>query len=103
MLEQLASADQEAAARVVVAGDRRGAALAAGLMLVVVGAPLALTPFTTAPFSDGKLVLLIAGTLFVAIGVRGRPLDPRLVIPAGIFVAVELLTSVTGVDPMRSL
>jgi O-antigen ligase len=103
MLDQLASPERAAAPPVAVAGPRPRGALIAGLMLVVVGLPLVLTPFTTAPFSDGKLVLLIAGTMLVAIGIRGRPFDPRLATPAGIFVVVELVAASAGVDPMRSL
>src|SRR5204863_9260427 len=82
MLDQLASPERAPAPPVVASAPRRRGALAAGLMLVVVGVPLVLTPFTTAPFSDGKLVLLLAGTLLVAIGCRGRPLDRGLVLPA---------------------
>ena len=103
MLDQLASPGRAPAPPVVASGPRRRGALAAGLMLVVVGVPLVLTPFTTAPFSDGKLLLLLAGTLLVAIGCRGRPLDRGLVLPAAAFVVIELLAAAAGVDPMRSL
>jgi hypothetical protein len=103
MLDQLASPERAAAPPVLATGPRRRGALTAGLMLVVVGVPLILTPFTTAPFSDGKLVLLLAGTLLVAIGCRGRGPDPGLVAPAAIFIAVELLAAAAGVDTMRSL
>jgi hypothetical protein len=103
MLDQLASPERAAAPPVVATGSRRRGSLSAGLMLVVVGVPLVLTPFTTAPFSDGKLVLLLAGTLLVVIGCRGHRPDPGLVAPAAIFIAVELLAAAAGVDPMRSL
>jgi O-antigen ligase len=103
MLDQLASPERSAARPVVATGPRPLGALTAGLMLVVVGVPLVLTPFTTAPFSDGKLVLLLGGTLLVAIGCRGRAPDPRLVAPAAVFIAVELLAAAAGVDPIRSL
>jgi O-antigen ligase len=103
MLDQLASPERSAARPVVATGPRPPGALTAGLMLVVVGVPLVLTPFTTAPFSDGKLVLLLGGTLLVVIGCRGRAPDPRLVAPAAVFIAVELLAAAAGVDPIRSL
>lgn len=103
MLDQLASPERAAALPAVAPNPSRRGALTAGLMLVVVGVPLVLTPFTTAPFSDGKLVLLLAGTLLVVIGCRGSEPDPKLVTPAAIFIAVELLAAAAGVDPMRSL
>src|SRR5205085_7238903 len=78
-------------------------ALLAGLVLVVVACPLIVTPFSFAPFSDGKLFVLAVGAMLVAIGSRGSGADRRLVVPASAFVAVGLLAAAFGVDPMRSL
>lgn len=72
-----------------------------GYLLLVVGLPLVITPFTTAPLVDGKIVLLTLGTLLVA---ASRPrLDRTLAIAAGAWVGATLLAAVLGLDPLWSL
>lgn len=80
---------------------RRPQVLDAGLFLVVVAVPLAMTPFTSSPFGDPKLVLLTLGTLLVWIG--GPPVDRRLAWAAGAWFGATALAAVFGVDPLRSL
>lgn len=74
--------------------------LEAGLGLILIGAPLVFA-ITRAPFTDPKLVLILAGTL--AIWFARLPLDRKLGLAAGIWVAVLVVASVAGADPINSL
>ena len=47
-----------------------------GLFLLVVALPLVFTPFSTSPFGDPKLVILVGGSL--ALWGSGLPLDRRI-------------------------
>ncbi len=80
---------------------RRPKALELGLFLLLVAMPLAFTPFSSSPFGDPKLVLLVGGTLAVWLG--GLPGDRRLRLAAGAWVAVTALASAFSVDRGVSL
>jgi hypothetical protein len=80
---------------------RRPNALDLGCFLLVVGVPLAFTPFSAAPFADLKLTLLAVGALCVWLS--GLPVDRRLAWPALAWVLVTAVAVVAGVDPTRSM
>jgi O-antigen ligase len=80
---------------------RRPQALDAGLFLIVAAVPLALTPFSWAPFADPKLVLLTLGALLVFLG--GLRMERMLAMAAGAWFAAGALATIFGVDPLRSL
>jgi len=73
----------------------------AGLFLLAVAVPLAFFPLSSAPFADAKLVLLTLGTLLL--WVSGVPVDRRLALPAGVWIAVVVAAALTGVDPRMSI
>jgi O-antigen ligase len=77
-----------------------------GVFLLVVAAPLVLTPFTLSPFGDPKLVAVAGAAVALwAAGFRGngsaavRP----LVWAAGTWVALTVAAALAGVDPSRGL
>ena len=72
-----------------------------GLFLLVVALPLAFTPFSTSPFGDPKLVILVGGSL--ALWGSGLPLDRRIGALAALWTAFTALSALTGVEPIRSL
>jgi hypothetical protein len=72
-----------------------------GLFLLVVAAPLLVTPFSASPFGDPKLVAVMAAS--VALWVAGLPLDRRLAWAAGAWVAVTGVSALVGADPSRGL
>ena len=72
-----------------------------GLFLLVVALPLAFTPFSTSPFGDPKLVILVGGSL--ALWGSGRPLDRRIGALAALWAVFTALSALTGVEPIRSL
>jgi O-antigen ligase len=72
-----------------------------GLFLLVVALPLAFTPFSTSPFGDPKLVILVGGSL--ALWGSGLPVDRRIGALAALWTAVTALSALTGVEPIRSL
>ena len=80
---------------------RRPNALDLGCFLLLVGMPLAFSPFSAGPFADVKLVLLAAGTF--CIWLSGLPVDRRLTWPALVWVLVTAVAVVAGVDPTRSM
>jgi hypothetical protein len=80
---------------------RRPNALDLGVFLLVVGVPLAFSPFSAGPFADLKLVLLAAGTM--CIWLSGLPVDRRLTWPAVVWVLVTAVAVVAGVDPTRGM
>ena len=80
---------------------RRPRCLELGLFLVIVALPLAVTPFTTGPFADAKIVLLGLGALLVWLG--GVPIDRRLAAIAAAWVGVTIVAAVAGVDPAAGL
>jgi hypothetical protein len=67
-----------------------------GLGLVVIAAPLAFLPASSAPFVDVKLVLILAGALAVWAG--RVSVSSRLVLPAVGWVLTIALAGVVGVD-----
>lgn len=84
-----------------ISGQSRHTLLEAGLLLVVVGVPVAFFPLSRSPFVDPKLVLLLVGALLVwSSGIRA---DRDLAAVAGIWVAVVAAASLAGVDPWVSL
>jgi hypothetical protein len=80
---------------------RRPKVLEAGLFLLIVGLPIAFTPFTTSPFGDPKIVVLAIGTFLV--WASGLSVDRRLARAAGVLVLVTAAATAFGVDPLRSL
>ncbi len=80
---------------------RHPQAMDAGLFLLAVAVPLAFFPLSSAPFADAKLVLLTLGTLLL--WVSGVPVDRRLALPAGVWIAVVGAATVAGVDPGMSI
>ena len=72
-----------------------------GLFLLVVALPLAFTPFSTSPFGDPKLVILVGGSL--ALWGSGLPLDRRIGALAALWTVFTALSALTGVEPIRSL
>ncbi|MGB7804350.1 MAG: O-antigen ligase family protein [Actinomycetota bacterium] len=72
-----------------------------GLFLLVVALPLTFTPFSTSPFGDPKLVILVGGSL--ALWGSGLPLDRRIGALAALWTAFTALSALTGVEPIRSL
>jgi O-antigen ligase len=80
---------------------RRPKLLELGVFLVVVAVPLAFTPFSSAPFADAKLVLLILGALLMALA--GVAVDRRLAALAAAWVAATAVATILGVDPAAGL
>ena len=72
-----------------------------GLFLLVVALPLAFTPFSTSPFGDPKLVILVGGSL--ALWGSGLALDRRIGALAALWTVFTALSALTGVEPIRSL
>ena len=72
-----------------------------GVFLLIVAAPLVLTPFSLSPFGDPKLVVVIVAAL--ALWAAGLPSTGPLAWAAGAWVAVTALTALTGTDPSRGL
>src|SRR5918996_291656 len=72
-----------------------------GLGLVIIAAPLAFLPASSAPFVDVKLVLVLAGALAVWVG--RVTASPRLALPAVAWVLTAGLAAVVGVDRWWSL
>lgn len=80
---------------------RHPQAMDAGLFLLAVAVPLAFFPLSSAPFADATLVLLTLGTLLL--WVSGVPVDRRLALPAGVWIAVVGAATLAGVDPGMSI
>ncbi len=72
-----------------------------GLFLLVVAAPLLVTPFTHSPFGDPKLVMVMGAAL--ALWAAGLPMDRRLAWLAAAWVAVTAVAALVGADPSRGL
>jgi O-antigen ligase len=72
-----------------------------GLFLLVVAAPLLVTPFSVSPFGDPKLVAVAAGTL--ALWASGVTLDRPLAWAAVAWVGVTLVAALSGADPSVGL
>jgi hypothetical protein len=75
--------------------------LSAGLALVVVGTCLAVIPSNSWPYVDGKLLVLVLGTLLV--WAARPPADRGLVLVAGLWIGSLVLATVFGVDRWQSL
>jgi hypothetical protein len=73
----------------------------AGVFLVVVALPLVFTPFTSAPFADAKLVILLGATLLLALS--SLKVERTLLIVTSSWILVLALSSALGLDPMWSL
>jgi hypothetical protein len=73
----------------------------AGLFLLIVAAPLAMTPFSSDPFFDGKLVLVLAGCL--CLWASGLVWDRRIGPPALALLAITSAATLFGADPLQSL
>lgn len=74
---------------------------AAGLVLLLVVLPLAVTRFTADPFQDAKLVLLLASAAILWLSVRS--IDRAIAIAAAIFVGSLVVAAIAGVNPLISL
>ena len=72
-----------------------------GVFLLIVAAPLVLTPFSLSPFGDPKLVVVAAAAL--ALWAAGLPSMGPLAWAATAWVMVTALTALTGTDPSRGL
>lgn len=73
----------------------------AGLFLLMVATPLAVTPFSASPFGDAKLVLLVGGTL--AMWASGPPIDRRIGWIGLAWLAATFVAAIAGVDPWAGL
>lgn len=73
----------------------------AGLFLILVAAPLAITPFSAAPFEDAKLVLVVAGALLV--WTARLHIDRRMLLVAGTWVVATTIAAALGVEPAIGL
>jgi len=87
-------------ALVATGGARTGAVEIAVFLLVVV-APLAMTPFTASPSVDPKLLFLAPAALIFAL--RRDTFRSTLAVPVVVWVAAVALAGIAGVDRWQSI
>lgn len=71
------------------------------VLMVAVVAPSLFLPFTSAPFTDGKLLAVLAAAAMAVPSLRRC--DRRLAVAAGAWVAAVAAATITGVHPLASL
>ncbi len=72
-----------------------------GTFLLLLAAPLVFLPFTSAPFVDGKLVLVVAAAAVLAPGLRDAP--GPLLLASFAWIAVVAAATVFSIDPWVSV